>query len=319
MQPLSARQRRHFSDYGFLVVPGFFTPEEVDRARRAYRRVWEVLPADVTVDTEVTGRRLRARDLTEEERRQPFKVNDLYLVDEGLRNLVLSEQIGVLIAELLGDSPVICNTLSLEFGSQQADHLDTLFMTPRTEGALVATWMALEDVDADAGPLRYYPESNHIEPYRFESGGFHVLTAEMDRWGDYMAGAVDRYGLAETRFLARAGDLFIWDAWLLHGGSEICRPGLTRHSLVTHFFTASDCRALGSRLRPAPGGYWMDRPPQSPRDSLIASEPAPPADWQPSPPVLVGAGGAALPGGDAQPRPGRRLRERLNALLTMRD
>ena len=43
----------------------------------------------------------------------------------------------------------------------------------------------------------------------------------MDRWADYMAGEVERHGLAETRFLAKKGDLFIWDAWLLHGGSEI--------------------------------------------------------------------------------------------------
>jgi ectoine hydroxylase-related dioxygenase (phytanoyl-CoA dioxygenase family) len=46
-------------------------------------------------------------------------------------------------------------------------------MTPATERKLVATWMALEDALPDAGPLRYYPESNQIEPFRFMTGLLH--------------------------------------------------------------------------------------------------------------------------------------------------
>ena len=83
----------------------------------------------------------------------------------------------------------------------------------------------------------------------------------MEPWADYMADQIDRKGLEEQRFLAKRGDLFIWHALLLHGGSEICRPGLTRKSLVTHFFTQSDCERLGSDLRPSAGGWWMRKPP----------------------------------------------------------
>lgn len=270
MAAVSTEQRRSFRDNGFLVVPGFFEQVEVDAALEAYESVWRDQPHDVVVDTEVSMRRVRATDLTESERRQPFKVNDLYLRDVRLREALLSERLGRILRELLSDEPVICNTLSIEYGTQQADHLDTLFMTPRTDGRLVATWMALEDVHADAGPLRYYPESNHVEPYRFRDGSFHVHGWEMDRWADYMAGEVERHGLAETRFLAKKGDLFVWDAWLLHGGSEICTPGLSRSSLVTHYFTRTDCLAMGSDLRPTPGGWWMRREPPAPRN-----EPAP--------------------------------------------
>ena len=266
MGQLSAAQRRSWRDEGFLVLPGFYEEAELEATSRAYRSVWEELPEDVVVDTETTYRRVRAAHLTEQERQSSFKVNDLYLRDEGLRRATLPARLAPVLAELLGDDPVVCNTLSLEYGSQQADHLDTLFMTPRTPGGLVATWMALEDVDADAGPLRYYPESNHIEPYRFDDGGFHVVEPEMPRWADYMAGEVERHGLGEERFLARRGDLFIWDAWLLHGGSEICRPGLTRGSLVTHFFTHHDCEQMGSDLRPLNGGWWMRRPGPLPED-----------------------------------------------------
>lgn len=306
MSVLSRDQRRFFRDNGFLTISGFFEEQELATASEAYEAVWRDRPRDVTVDTEITGRRIRATDMTEEERRQPFKVNDLFLRDQELRGALLSARLGSIIKELLSDDPVICNTLSLEYGSQQADHLDTLFMTPRTEGRLVATWMALEDVHEDAGPLRYYPGSNHIEPFRFSTGSFHVNGPEMPRWTDYMAEEVENHGLAETRFLARRGDLFVWDAWLLHGGSEICVPGLTRKSLVTHYFTKTDCLALGSDLREAPGGYWMHREPPAPRgDAPMPEQVTDAGDI----PVL-----AATPTDDAHLLPERELHERLSAL-----
>ena len=269
MPQLAGAQRKFFKDCGFLVLPGFFTEDEVSWASSAYDQVWDELPSDVVVDSEATGRRVRIRDLTEEERKLPFKVNDLYLRDGDLREAVISERMGTILKELLHDEPVVINTLSVEYGTQQADHLDTLFMTPITPGHLVATWMALEDVDPNAGPLRYYPESNQIEPYRFEDGGYHVVQNEMPRWTDYMATAIQRHGLEESRFVAKRGDLFIWDAWLLHGGTEICKPGLSRRSLITHYFTRTDCETLGADLRPAPGGWWFKRPPVAPRDEMM--------------------------------------------------
>jgi ectoine hydroxylase-related dioxygenase (phytanoyl-CoA dioxygenase family) len=309
MAALSPAQHRSFRDTGFLVIPGFFTEAEVDAVSGAYDTVWRDRPNDVVVDTEVSMRRVRAVNMTEQERREPFKVNDLYLRDVAMREATLSKRLGTALRELLADEPVICNTLSLEYGSQQADHLDTLFMTPRTDGRLVASWMALEDVQDDAGPLRYFPESNHIEPYRFGDGTFHVVEPEMPRWSDYMATQVDRHGLAETRFLAKRGDLFLWDAWLLHGGSEICTPGLTRSSLVTHFFTKSDCLAMGSDLRKAPGGWWMRRPAPTPRDGEEASALSPTIEDTPA--AEIPHLGAPPTGA---PLPARDLRERFEAL-----
>jgi phytanoyl-CoA hydroxylase len=314
MSVLTAAQRRFWEDNGFLVVPEFFNEQEIATTRAAYDRVWTELPGDVVIDTEVTHRRVRARDVTAEERGQSLKINDLYLVDERIRQVILSARIVTILAELLGEAPVVCNTLSMEYGSQAPDHLDTLYMPPVTEGALAATWMALDDVHPDAGPLRYYPESNHIEPYRFRTGAFKLYSPEMEAWRDYMAGEVDRYGLEETRFLAHTGDLFIWDAWLLHGGAEICRPGLTRHSLVTHFFTESDCCLSGSDLQAgSEGGWWMRRSPQAvpgekdaARTTGIAQEPE-----EMSPTSI----------GDRTPplKPATQLRERLDATGSVRE
>jgi phytanoyl-CoA hydroxylase len=308
MAALSSAQLRSFRDDGFLVIPGFFEEAELDYASAAYDSVWETLPADVVVDSAVTGRRVRIEDLTDEERKLPFKINDLYLRDEKMRDAIMSVRLGAILRELFAEEPVVINTLSVEYGTQQPDHLDTLFMTPPSTGRLLASWMALEDADENAGPLRFYPESNHIEPYRFEDGGYHVREAEMEQWADYMAGAVDRHGLVETRFLAQRGDLFVWDAWLLHGGSEIATPGLSRRSVITHYFTRSDCGRIGADLQPAQGGWWMKRPPPPVPGETPERTAAFAAESEPIPAELAPLDRGPLP------LPARSLRDRLETL-----
>lgn len=256
---IGEKRKRFWRDNGFLVISGFFDEHDVAAVDAATERAWRELPPDIVVDDLVTNRRCRISGLSAEEKQHRFKVNDLYLVDRGLREAALSERMGMVLAELLEDQPVMINTLNFDKGSQQIDHLDTLYMTPLSELGLVATWMALEDTSADAGPLRYYPGSNHIPHYRFSTGSFHQHDPEVELFSDYMAGEVDTRGLEEQRFIARKGDLFIWHAILLHGGSEICNPSLTRNSLVTHFFTQADCERLRADLRPLPGGWWMPK------------------------------------------------------------
>jgi phytanoyl-CoA hydroxylase len=311
---LSAKQRKSFSEDGFLVIPGFFSEAELDTATDAYDSVWRDLPPDVVVDTGVTNRRVRIKELTDEERTQSFKINDLYLRDEPLRQSLLSARLGAILTELMDDEPVIINTLSVEFGTQQPDHLDTLYMTPHSAGSLVASWMAIEDADLDAGPLRYYPESNHIEPFRFRNGGFHVYEPEMERWADYMAAAVERRGLEECQFAAKRGDLFLWNAWLLHGGSEIHTPGLTRKSLITHYFTKSDCDTLQSSLERTPGGWWMNRAPQSVPEPINPTRDAPAQSPADAVFVNVPPDGAPAPSSTTEVTKTRDLRDRLSEL-----
>jgi ectoine hydroxylase-related dioxygenase (phytanoyl-CoA dioxygenase family) len=308
---LGQKRKSFWQENGFLVLPGFFDEHEIETVATAVRQVWRTLPDDVVVDDLVTNRRCRISKLSDAEKEHWFKVNDLYLTDQAVREVALSERLGMVLSELLEDQPVMCNTLNFDKGSQQIDHIDTLYMTPLSERSLVATWMAIEDTQADAGPLRYYPGSNHIPHYRFSTGSFHVHLAEMERWSDYMADQVERRGLEEQRFLAGKGDLFIWDALLLHGGSEICNPRLSRESLVTHFFTQSDCEQLSSDLRPARGGWWIRKPALPvPEEQVSASEPARRREVD----------FPRLPAKEAsKPMPRLGLRERLDALRNVLD
>lgn len=257
-------QADFFAREGYAILPGFFPHAQVDAVLARIDAIKGARPRDVVIDLLDTGERTSLALLERSEvGTRRMKINDLYLAEEVVRELALAERIVPLLRQLLGEAPALCNSLYFDFGSAQPAHVDALYMTPRTPRHLIATWVALEDVHADAGPLEYYPQSHLIEPMRFSHGGYHHVPAEMPGWHAYIEREVAARGLRKESFAARKGDVFIWHANLLHGGGPIRDPQRTRKSLVFHFYSESDCRATGAALEPLAGGYWIRRPPQA--------------------------------------------------------
>ena len=256
---------------GVLVLPRFHADAEIDSVLADYRALWNEGRARVTVDDMDFDRRMRLRDVPVDARASHrFKVNDLYLEQASVRRLALDDRLVPLLQRLLGERPAVCNSLSLEYGTEQEDHVDSLFMTPRTPAHLVAVWVALEDCSPESGLLRYWPGSHRIEPYVFSNGERHFVPGELSAWGAWMRSQVQQRGLGSELFQAGTGDVFIWHAQLLHGGSPIVERGRTRRSIVFHYFSETDCRAMGHRLVPESGGFWIRRSPQPIPGSLNA-------------------------------------------------
>lgn len=245
---------------GYVVLPGFYGNDQLDAAEAEVIRAWDEHAPRIVVDDMVVGQRLRLADVDEDARRKHrFKTNDLYLEHDSVRQLALNERITPILTALLGHVPVLCNSLSFQQGSAQEDHIDALFMTPRSPHHLVAIWVALEDCHPDAGPLRYFPGSHRIPPHVFSTGSNHVVPEEMPMWRDYVAREVAERGLQPQTFAARKGDVFIWSAYLLHGGSPIADLARTRNSVVFHYFSEQDSISWGHTLVPYEGAYWLHR------------------------------------------------------------
>jgi ectoine hydroxylase-related dioxygenase (phytanoyl-CoA dioxygenase family) len=209
-----------WDEHGFLPLPGAYRVQEVDRVWDVVTQVWNDKTSSVVVDNLSSGRRSRITDLSAKERRQSFKINDLYLTSDETRRVCLQREIVTVLTSLLGEPPVLCNTLNPEKSSQQSAHVDALYMTPRTPNHLAATWIALEDCDPQAGPLFYYPGIHKIPVYSFSNGEYHYIADEMDAWNTYIEGELASRGLRKEYFYPKKGDAFIWHANLVHGGGK---------------------------------------------------------------------------------------------------
>ena len=260
---LTKEQSAFWKEYGYLVLPKFFSPDAMDELNALIENIWDdrkrqesPLVIDVFIGS-ARERRIKINHAPNEARALPYKLNDLYLEFPLVREMVLEKRLAAILEELLGAPPLIVNSLNFEFGSQQNFHTDSLYMTPLKGLNLAATWIALEDCHPDAGPLRYFPGSHKIPPFTFSHGKMTAVDREMPKYVAYMLDEINQRGLNEEVFCAKRGDVFIWHSQLYHGGSVIKNPQLTRRSLVTHYFCAKDLPGIHGTIDT--GRYYFKR------------------------------------------------------------
>lgn len=263
--PLSPLQKANWRQRGYVVIEDFYANEEIDKLNEYIEKMWisrQNLNWPITIDEYIGTNRERRRlfvEASEAVRERPYKINDLYLVSETIRKIVLSKRLADVLSGLLyAGSPMICSSLYFEKGSQQEKHFDTFFMPPLLKNRMLATWIALEDVTEPSGPLDYYPGSHNIEPWVFSDGRYNLLRNERADCYNYIDSELERRSIKKERFLAKKGDLFIWHPQLLHGGGNITDANSTRRSLVTHYFCRED-HAPEDSVEFSAGCFYLNR------------------------------------------------------------
>lgn len=263
---LTAEQRAFWEANGFLILPGHFSRAQIDKLNGHIDQLWQESRSsrretvvDIFIGTP-QERRTRLSDAPLEARATPYKLNDLYLESDVVRQTVLEERLASVLEDVLEGPPLVCNSLNLEFGSQQRDHTDSLYMPAPVGLYLTASWIALEDGSPDSGPLRYYAGSHKIPPYLFTTGAINAVDEEMPRYYEYMQRELARREIKSETFVPKMGDVFIWHSQLYHGGEPIKNRSLTRRSLVTHYWRAQDVPRRHGTV--APHRYYFRRPPQ---------------------------------------------------------
>lgn len=142
---------------------------------------------------------------------------------------------------LMGKKIVPFQTINFIQGSEQRPHSDSIHMTTEPEGYLIAVWTALEDTDASNGSLIFYPGSHRLpyvscEDYHSGNTRWTIGKNSYKKYEDYIENLLLQHSFPEKCFHAKKGDVFIWHANLLHGGSKIKKAGSTRRSMVAHYF-----------------------------------------------------------------------------------
>lgn len=256
---LTPEQMARWEADGYLALPGFMSPEEVAAVRAAVDAEWKNTAGnDHEVDMLTgphAGRAFRMHEAPEGSRREAYKLNNLFARRGDIRRVALSERMRRACAQLLDAEPLICNSLYFERGSQQEFHIDTWYMPPPVDNRMVAAWFAIDDVDADNGPLAYYPGSHRIPPYRFSDGRLNEIRQERAACDAYLQREIAARGLKPVEFHGKSGDVFIWHAQLLHAGRPIRDMARTRSSLVVHYWRVCDVPSSHVRTDPASGSY----------------------------------------------------------------
>jgi hypothetical protein len=114
----------------------------------------------------------------------------------------------------------------------------------------------LEGTQVGSAELLAYPgshEAHYVIIEDFESGNttLQLSPATRESYENRIEELIQQHACAGRPFLAKQGDVLIWRADLLHVGSPILGPQLTRHSMVTHYFAAGVLQYHEITQRPA--------------------------------------------------------------------
>jgi ectoine hydroxylase-related dioxygenase (phytanoyl-CoA dioxygenase family) len=173
-------------------------------------------------------------------RKKDAKLLDLHHVSDAIQAIVFAEPIQHFL-EILFERPALAfQSLGFYYGTQQPTHQDCAFVRVNSPLEFVASWIALEDITPGSGELEYYPGSHRLPHYFF--GGRYLWfkgdEPQAYQFFEHLRASAERANLSKKRFIAKKGDVLIWSASLMHGGSPVENVQLTRKSLVSHYCPA---------------------------------------------------------------------------------
>jgi hypothetical protein len=150
------------------------------------------------------------------------------------------EKYTTIVSMLLGHEIILLNNINFLRGDEQPTHSDSFYYSTFPVGRLIGSWIALEDIHEDAAPLCYYPASHKLSYLRNDAinnlGDFWKVGQKDDKvYTEKIKETILENKLSPKFHLPKKGDLFLWHANLLHGGSKLNDSGRTRKSMVAHF------------------------------------------------------------------------------------
>jgi hypothetical protein len=219
--PITDEARTCFERDGHLALPAVLSPDELSACRDAVRRaVAANLDQHHALEEPVAAARNNWQ-----------WVNNLWLQDETVRQLIHAPRLARIAAELLDAERVrLFRDQSYFKGSGGAGtpwHQDGTFI-PLDTPKILTMWIALSDMTPESAPMRYASGSHEA--------GFLGLSAPGD---GAMRQFEERLGASGYRFASydrlRAGDVAVHGRWTMHGTYGNTAPA-PREAIVIVYF-----------------------------------------------------------------------------------
>lgn len=242
-----AERLHHFVDTGYTSISIDLDDDFSAALEDDLDQLWVDRPHNLAASAKSGGRE-SFRDFDIANRDIGYRVIDLHSHSERALSLYLHPEIFRMTDLIFGERSVAFQSLYFQYGSEQSLHRDPMFVVTDPPSHLLASWIALEDITADSGPLLYVPGSHRMPWFEFapdtiKFGDSDDLPAIRKAWAEDRARRIEEMGLEVVELTCRRGDVFIWHGALLHGGARVTNPEATRKSFVTHYSTASTYRS----------------------------------------------------------------------------
>jgi phytanoyl-CoA hydroxylase len=218
---LTAQHQASFTDTGYVVIAGLFSPAEVAQ----YRDHFMTLRKRGSYNGDLVGSDPRRNDPL---RRYPRMIH-MHRWDDLSRRWLLEPRLNACMTALLGREPYAVQTM-LYFkppGARgQALHQDNFYLRAQP-GTCMAAWLALDPCDEANGCLQVVPGS-HTWPL--------LCTSQADTSVSFTDVTVPLpAGQPVQPVVMEAGDVLFFNGALVHGSYPNTSPDRFRRALIGHY------------------------------------------------------------------------------------
>lgn len=233
----AAEIKAYYEENGYVIVKGGIEAAACDQIRALWER--EIKPFDGHIYRQATAQVER------------HKLNDkgwvmnpilnLQSVDpkrfpqfrEFATNQILSHpRLTHAFRTLLGDTPKIVQSMYFEGNSATWEHQDSYYLDSEKLGAMVAGWIAIEDIATEAGRFFICPKSHKIELIKQQRDNNIA-----DNHDVYIQQVVERIRSLNLEIRApylQKGDILFWHAFTIHGSLDSQDEHHSRSSITCH-------------------------------------------------------------------------------------
>jgi len=240
----------HFHENGYTVLKKAAPLDLIDNYVAETKDMWEgktaknrVIGTVAKAEKNADGPAHRAAC----EKSKKCRLLDDFMVSKWAAKLAILPRVKMFLRLVYMYEPFAHQSLQFEYGSEQGIHLDPWYVRLDNPMELTASWVALEDITTENGPLHYYPTAHQFPHLSFPQSGPKRLSVGADpkalesekvlhvaaaKWVHAKA-REGKVGLQQ--FLAKKGDVLMWHAMLPHGGVPVKDLQSTRWIYVTHY------------------------------------------------------------------------------------
>lgn len=168
-----------------------------------------------------------------------------YLVCPQMLSLGLCEQLVEPLNVLLNENALLHLALTGWVSTERNWHQDSYLNPPPVWSHYVAAWIALDDIDRDAGPFQYVPGSHRWEVLRRDklfrfldpsvSGSPDWPSMTQDEIAVICEKKIREMGVEPVYYTPKKGKVLIWHSNLMHRGTRPLNPDLLRKALILHY------------------------------------------------------------------------------------
>jgi len=141
------------------------------------------------------------------------------------------------VEELLGDSAKLVQSMYFEANPATWPHQDCYYLDSECPGGMLGAWIALEEIEAEAGRFYVVPGSHNFELGQ-NRGHLNIGTSH-DAYKRTVQDAIRNRRMELRAPPMKSGDVLFWNSRTIHGAQEPSSSDRTRNSVTAHFMPAS--------------------------------------------------------------------------------